>query len=323
MAKSRSRSRSRSSSRSAVLLILCLLSLFALSASMSSLGSGAARIGALCLPYGLYAAGAWYAYKDGARGARIGAVLLGILLIGGGGVGLVKGLRLAKGNAEINREFANLKAELARDASPGESGADVARRDAKLLEDAAARLVESDSPNAAAIGRVLQRIGELRAPVEERLSAAVEAVSSDEFLDIAAMLSERNFAQQREISEEYKQAARAANEFFHRLPKLLELELARSGLSLEAQAGMRDGVELSRGPTIRVCEGHSRLASEYTQLIEFLSGKEIDAAFDEEGNLTFATAEHTESFTACWQRITEAEEQLNAAITALQATTVR
>lgn len=313
----------KSRSRSSVLLLLCLVSLGGLSASLRGMENNAERFGALCLPFGLFVAGAWYAYKDGARGARIGAVVLGLMIFGGFGFGLVRGLRQAKGHAELERELASLRTEIARDPSPDESGVEAARRDAKLVQAAVARLSDSDSPNAAAIGRILQRTADLRAPIEERLIAAVDAIASASFLDLPTLLEAGDFARQREVALEYEHAARAAFDFYQRLPKVLDSELAGSGLSPDDQAGMRSGMERTRPLMIVACQGHGRLASEYARLIDFLSERRLDAEVDEYGTVTFASSEHAANYDACWERIADAEQKLDAAVVALQAALTR
>jgi len=71
--------------------------------------------------------------------------------------------------------------------------------------------------------------------------------------------------------------------------------------------------------TIRACQGHGLLASEYAKLITFLSEHEAGAEVDEEGNVAFASSEHAAGYDACWQRIADAEQKLDDAVTALQA----
>ena len=310
-------------SRSSILLLLCLVSLFGLSASLRDMQNNAERFGALCVPLGLYAAGAWYAYKEGARGARIGAAVLGLLIFGGFGFGLVSGLRKAQVNAEIDRELATLRTEFARDIAQDETGVDAVRRHEERMQESVAKLSASSSPDAAAVGRILQRATELRAPIEKRLEAALEAIAADDFLDVESMLAAGNFARQAEIAEEYEHAARAAFDFYGRLQQLLAPDFASSGLSREAQQGMQQGMERTKALTIRTCQGHGRTASEYAKLIAFLSEHHAEAMVAEDGSVSFSTDELAADYEACWERIRDAEQKLNDAVDALQAAMTR
>jgi len=306
MAKQRARSR--------ILLLLCFVSLFGLSSALRGMESNAERLGALCVPVGLYAAGAWFAFKDGARGA---AIVLGLMIFGGLGFGVVKGLRRAAGNAEVNRELADARAKLAQELATDGDDLAAVQDYAARMSGVASKLRQSESRQDAAIGRLLERAAELRAPIETRMTAAIEAVSSERFLDVPRMLADGDFDWQRKAAEEYEHAAHAAFDFYGRLPKVLEAELAGSGLPKQAQEDMRAGMERTRTLTIRICQGHGRAAGEYTRLIEFLAENGAQAEVAEDGTVRFSTVELSTAYDAIWERLRDAEQKLDDAITAL------
>ncbi|MCC6408940.1 MAG: hypothetical protein IT453_17400 [Planctomycetes bacterium] len=308
----------RRTSRAGVLLLLCLFSLYGLTHALRDMESNAERFGAMCVPLGLYAAGAWYAYKDGSRTARIGAGVLGLMMLTGVSFGVVTGLRRAAGNAQVDRELAAIRSELARDLSPAGDDRAALQRYSKRMDEAVVRFADSESPDAAAIGRFLQHAGELRVPIEARLNAAIETASSSRFLDVRAMLASGDFEWQKQTAHEYEDSAHAAFKFYGKLPQLLNAEIERSGLSQPAIDSMRAGMERTRELTIRTCQAHGRTASEYTKLIEYLNAHGADAEIAEDGTIAFSTTELAVGYEECWQRIADAEKQLDLAISALK-----
>jgi hypothetical protein len=229
----------------------------------------------------------------------------------------VKGFDRAQGAREANSELDQLRAGLVADSSDSELGTDAARRHQDRTLEAARRMQSSDHAETAALGRAMEAISALTKPTDERLLTAVDVVASERFLSVAGMLSDDDFPWQRATVKEYAAAAQAAADFLRTLPDAALDRLASIELPAGAAQQVVTGLRKISPYNARVIQAHLRTAGAYAAIIDFVEAHGDAIAVLDDGSLEFSDEDTERDYHASFEKATDAENQLNAAVDSL------
>jgi hypothetical protein len=249
--------------------------------------------------------------------AGVWMAVVALTTTGAFGYAVVKGVGHKKPARKADAQVEAVRAGVADESAELGHGPEAARRFRERTLAATARLKESTDAETAALGRILERMNERTRATDERLLAALDAVATERFMKIDAMLANKDFAWQRDTAQEYGLAAKAATAVHGRLPQQLEKELSASDMERSAAEAAMSAFNRTWSLSGRVCRAHVLAAKADGALIDFLEKHAAEVEVAADGNLAFATDEGSSAYNKLLEESTAADAEVDAAVEAL------